>query len=160
MSLLLVRDRGFAPPKSSPPSFEKQFKESLTLPATGYPANAHQTPLPTTEAIIVPAPPLIFHLKYHPRGLQRATVRNTFTTTLGPLLTTHEFIVAVSRAPSKPTRPAQQTLLCRTPPARTRLIFYPTAGTTNRVPAKVCFRMPGIAAASESKLFTPTWTQK
>jgi hypothetical protein len=71
----------------------------MTLPAAGA---CHPGPTTTeaTVATIAKAPPIMFHLKYHPRGLQQATARTVYETTLGPLLTDRNFVVAVSRAPN------------------------------------------------------------
>jgi hypothetical protein len=41
--------------------------------------------------------PIFFHLPYHPRGVQRTTIRKTFDTTLKKLLPNRPLTVAVSR---------------------------------------------------------------
>jgi hypothetical protein len=41
--------------------------------------------------------PLIFHLKYHPRGITRSNVQSIYETTLGPLILDRRLLVAVSR---------------------------------------------------------------
>jgi hypothetical protein len=41
--------------------------------------------------------PIIFHLPFHPRGIQRQTIRNVFNKTVGRHITDRKLIVAVSR---------------------------------------------------------------
>jgi hypothetical protein len=41
--------------------------------------------------------PIIFHLPYHPRGIQRQTIREVFNSTIGTHLQDRKLIVAVSR---------------------------------------------------------------
>jgi hypothetical protein len=43
------------------------------------------------------AQPLIFHLPFHPRGIQRQTIQEIYKKTLGSHITDRNFIVAVSR---------------------------------------------------------------
>jgi len=40
---------------------------------------------------------IFFHLPYHPRGIQRTTIRSIYQQTLGPILTDRRLTVAVSR---------------------------------------------------------------
>jgi hypothetical protein len=115
MSLLLarrLRDRGFSP-QTLAPLFREAGARAMTLPAAGAIANACHPGPTTTEtavAILEKAPPIVFDLKYHPRGLQRTTVRTAYKTTLGPLLTDRHFVVAVSRAPNLRDRLCATTL--------------------------------------------------
>jgi hypothetical protein len=41
--------------------------------------------------------PMIFHLKYHPRGITRQNVRKIYDETLGPLIPNRRLLIAVSR---------------------------------------------------------------
>jgi hypothetical protein len=41
--------------------------------------------------------PLIFHLKFHPRGITRSNIRTIYDTTIGPLIPNRRLLVAVSR---------------------------------------------------------------
>jgi hypothetical protein len=94
-----LRNRGFST-QTLAPLFPEAGNRALTLPAAGSTTYAHHPNPSNQETTIVSAPSLVFHLKYHPRGLERMAVRRAFETTLGPLLTECEFIVAVSRAPN------------------------------------------------------------
>ena len=55
------------------------------------PAN-HAAVEPTTEAN-----PIFFHLPFHPRGIQRTTIRHLYNETLGPILPDRRLTVALSR---------------------------------------------------------------
>jgi hypothetical protein len=49
------------------------------------------------QATPEPLLPIIFHLTYHPRGLQRAQIHSVYTETMAPLLETErQLIIAVS----------------------------------------------------------------
>jgi hypothetical protein len=54
----------------------------------------HCQPTNTNEK---PIKPIIFHLEYHPRGIQRSQVRQVYSDTLAPLLPDRNLILAVSR---------------------------------------------------------------
>jgi hypothetical protein len=53
----------------------------------------HQPPDPNDPA----KKPIIFHLEYHPRGIQRSQVRQVYSDTLAPFLKDRNLILAVSR---------------------------------------------------------------
>jgi hypothetical protein len=52
--------------------------------------------------------PIIFHLPFHPRGIQRQTIRNVYNKTVGRHIMDQQLIVAVSRPRNLHDR------LCRT----------------------------------------------
>jgi hypothetical protein len=54
--------------------------------------------------------PIFFHLPYHPRGIQRATIRNIFSSTLQNVLPQRRLIVAVSRQKNLGDRVCQTRL--------------------------------------------------
>jgi hypothetical protein len=54
----------------------------------------HCQPTHTNEKAIKP---IISHLEYHPRGIQRSQVRQVYLDTLAPLLPDQNLILAVSR---------------------------------------------------------------
>lgn len=92
MTILLAQRlmaRGYSKAKILPTFFEAiHFLENCN----NNNAEANQ---PTAEE--VKQKQIFFHLPFHPRGVQRTTIRGIFQETLGPLLQDHKLTVAVSR---------------------------------------------------------------
>ena len=62
---------------------------TASLPSTA----TRQTRQPRTKTVN----PMIFHLRYHPRGITRQNVRQVYEETLGPLIPNRALLIAVSR---------------------------------------------------------------
>ena len=60
-------------------------------------ARAAQLDATLSDPLELDAKPIIFHLPYHPRGIQRKTIRKLYDATVGPHIPDRKLIVAVSR---------------------------------------------------------------
>jgi hypothetical protein len=94
MAVLLTRRlmaRGYSFPTLKP-LFEEASVQLQSQLGQGR-AIHHQPPNPNDKA----KKPIIFHLEYHSRGIQRSQVRQVYSDTLAPFLPDRNLILAVSR---------------------------------------------------------------
>jgi hypothetical protein len=94
MAVLLTQRlmaRGYSYPTLKPLFEESAIRLQAQL------SQRRTLPPPPTDPNEDPAKkPIIFHLKYHPRGIQRSQVRQVYSDTLGPVLPDRTLILAVS----------------------------------------------------------------
>jgi hypothetical protein len=94
MAVLLARRRiarGYSYPTLNPLFAESAIRLQAQL------SQRPTLPPPPTDPNDPAKKPIIFHLKYHPRGIQRSQVRQVYLDTLAQVLPNQTLILAVSR---------------------------------------------------------------